>query len=104
MHRMFCQEFTSCRFSDKQNGEMKLFVKIDLTDSEGNFVPVKFFGEPAVRLMGFTARQLIALEDSNDTSAIEALFAAVDVDLVRTLKIRVALNKFDGSFDATALN
>ncbi len=74
---------------------------MELADQEG-FVHVKMFDQPAERLMGFSAKQLIALQDTDDTAAIEALFAAVDVDTVRTFNIRISMSKFDGSFEASA--
>lgn len=49
--------------------------------------------------MGFSTKQLIALQDSDDTAAIKALFGAVDVDTVRTFNILVSMSKFDGSFE-----
>jgi hypothetical protein len=67
-----------------------------LTDQEG-FVHVKMFDRPAERLMGFSTKQLIALQGSDDTAAIKALFGAVDVDTVRTFNILVSMSKFDGS-------
>ena len=74
---------------------------MELTDQEG-FVHVKMLDRPAERLMGFSTKQLIALQDSDDTAAIKALFGAVDVDTVRTFNILVSMSKFDGSFEASA--
>jgi len=80
----------------------KLRVSIDVTDQEGNFILVKFFDRQAERLVGFTAKELIALQEANNNDAINAKFAAFNIITVRTFRIRVAENKFDGCFEATA--
>jgi hypothetical protein len=59
----------------------------------------KCFGFQAEKLLGFTAKQLVDLENSGDFSAIDDMFDRVNYSSVWSIVVKIAENKHESKYN-----
>ena len=87
-----------------QNHQTSYFaVTLYILGAQDDELELRAMGAVPARLLGMTAIQFQAAEDTNDTARLETAFEQIDTATSFNFIIKVSFNSFTETFEATAV-